>query len=131
MTEHTYRLVMGTILLIVLYIDTNAFSYAVIGFIFFEGITNLRLNLLVTRFRNKFFNANLPETEGAPHKNYFINFEAERAQRLIVAVSFAALMFYSPRELWMLNWMFAFGMLISGIVMFCPIIALFKKIGFR
>jgi hypothetical protein len=130
MSEHTYRLVMGTLLLIILYTDVNVFSYTIIGTILFEGITNLRLNLLVTRLRNK-FGANLSETDGPPRTNYRINFEAERAQRLIVAVSFAALFFYTPRELWMLNWMFSFGMVISGIVMFCPIIALFKKIGFR
>lgn len=130
MSEHTYRLVMGTLLLIILYTDINVFSYTIIGIILFEGLTNLRLNLLITRLRNK-FGANLSEIDGPPRENYRINFEAERAQRLVVAVSFAALFFYSPRELWMLNWMFAFGMVISGIVMFCPIIALFKKIGFR
>jgi hypothetical protein len=130
MSEHTYRLVMGTLLLIILYTDINVFSYTIIGIILFEGITNLRLNLLVTRIRNK-FGANLSEVDGPPRKNYRINFEAERAQRLIVAVAFAALFFYSPRELWMLDWMFSFGMVISGIVMFCPIIELFKKLGFR
>jgi len=130
MSEHTYRLVMGILLLIILYTDTNIFSYTIIGVILFEGITNLRLNLLVTRLRNK-FGASLSEIDGPPRENYRINFAAERAQRIVVAVSFAALFLYSPKELWMLNWMFAFGMLISGIVMFCPIIALFKAIGFR
>ena len=130
MTEHTYRLVMGILLLIILYTDTNVFSYTIIGIIMFEGLTNLRLNLLVTRLRNK-LGANLTEMDGPPRENYRVNFEAERAQRIVVAVSFAALFFYSPDELWMINWMFAFGMLISGIVMFCPIIALFKAVGFK
>ena len=130
MTEHTYRLVMGILLLIILYTDTNVFSYTIIGIIMFEGLTNLRLNLLVTRLRNR-FGANLTEMDGPPRENYRVNFEAERAQRIVVAVSFAALFFYSPDELWMINWMFAFGMLISGIVMFCPIIALFKAVGFK
>ncbi|WP_455217510.1 YgaP-like transmembrane domain [Kaarinaea lacus] len=130
MTEHTYRLVMGILLLIILYTDTNVFSYTIIGIIMFEGLTNLRLNLLVTRLRNK-FGANLTEMDGPPRESYRVNFEAERAQRIVVAVSFAALFFYSPDELWMINWMFAFGMLISGIVMFCPIIALFKAVGFK
>lgn len=130
MSEHTYRLVMGILLLIILYTDTNIFSYTIIGVILFEGLTNLRLNLLVTRLRNR-LGASLAEVDGPPRENYRINFEAERAQRIIVAVSFAALFLYSPKELWMLNWMFAFGMLISGIVMFCPIIALFKALGFR
>ena len=54
MSEHTYRLVMGTILLIILYTDINVFSYTIIGIILFEGLTNLRLNLLITRLSNKF-----------------------------------------------------------------------------
>jgi hypothetical protein len=121
---------MGILLLIILYTDTNVFSYTVIGVILFEGLTNLRINLLVTRLRKK-LGAQITEVDGPPRENVRINFEAERAQRLVVAVSFAALFLSSPEELWMLNWMFAFGMLISGIVMFCPIIALFKAIGFK
>lgn len=130
MSEHTYRLLMGILLLIILYTDTNIFSYTIIGIILFEGLTNLRINLLVTRLRNK-LGAQLTDVDGPPRESYRINFEAERAQRIVVAVSFAALFLYSPKELWMLNWMFAFGMLISGIVMFCPIIALFKAVGFK
>ena len=130
MSEHTYRMVMGTALLILLYTEINLLGYIIIGLIFTEGVTNLRLNLIVTRIRNK-FGANLSETDGPPRENYRFPFDAERAQRLMVAVSFAALYVYAPKELWMINWLFAFGMLISGIVMFCPIIALFKAVGFR
>lgn len=130
MSEHTYRLFMGVALLILLYTEIGLLAYIIIGFIFFEGITNLRLNLLVTRLRNK-FSANLQEVDGPPRENYRLNFDAERAQRLVVASSFAALFVYTPQELWIINWMFAFGMLISGIVMFCPLIAFFRVVGFR
>ncbi len=130
MSEHTYRMVMGTALLILLYTEIDMLGYVIIGVILTEGITNLRLNLLITRLRNK-FGATLSETDGPPRENYRFNFDAERAQRIMVAVSFAALFIYAPKELWIINWLFAFGMLISGIVMFCPIIALFKAVGFR
>lgn len=130
MSEHTYRMVMGTALLILLYTEIDMLGYVIIGVILTEGITNLRLNLLITRLRNK-LGATLSETDGPPRENYRFNFDAERAQRIMVAVSFAALFIYAPKELWIINWLFAFGMLISGIVMFCPIIALFKAVGFR
>lgn len=130
MSEHTYRLIMGTALLILLYTEVTMFGYIIIAFVLLEGITNLRLNLLVTRFRNK-MGANIPETDGPPNENYRFKFDAERAQRIMVALSFAALFIFAPKELWIVNWMFAFGMLISGIVMFCPIIALFRAVGFR
>jgi hypothetical protein len=130
MSEHTYRMVMGTALLVLLYTEINLLGYIIIGVVMTEGITNLRLNLLVTRLRNK-FGANLSETDGPQRENYRFSFDAERAQRIMVAVSFAALFIYAPKELWIINWLFAFGMLISGIVMFCPIIALFRAVGFR
>ncbi|WP_455375619.1 hypothetical protein, partial [Kaarinaea lacus] len=117
MSEHTYRMVMGTALLILLYTEIDMLGYVIIGIIFTEGITNLRLNLLVTRLRNK-LGANLSETVGPPRENYRFSFDAERAQRLMVATSFGALFVYAPKELWVVNWLFAFGMLISGIVMF-------------
>jgi len=130
MSEHTYRMLMGTALLILLYTEIDVLAYIIIGTILTEGITNLRLNLLITRLRKK-MGANLTDVDGPPRTDYRFPFDAERAQRLIVAVSFAALFVYAPKELWIINWMFAFGMLISGIVMFCPIIALFRAIGFR
>jgi len=123
-------MVMGTALLILLYTESTMFGYILIGTIMIEGITNLRLNLLITRLRNR-FGANLPEMDGPPRSDYRFPFDAERAQRIMVAISFAVLLFYAPKELWIINWLFAFGMLISGIVMFCPIIALFKAVGFR
>ena len=130
MSEHTYRLVMGTALLVLLYTEIGLMAYIIVSVIFFEGITNLRLNLLITRLRNK-FGAKLQEVDGPPRENFRVKFDAERAQRLVVATSFAALFFYTPQELWIINWMFAFGMLISGIVMFCPLIAFFRVVGFR
>jgi len=130
MSEHTYRMVMGTALLILLYTEIDILGYVIIGIILTEGITNLRLNLLITRIRNR-FGANLSEIDGPPRENYRFPFDAERAQRIMVAFSFAALLLYAPKELWIVNWLFAFGMLISGIVMFCPIIALFRAVGFR
>ena len=130
MSEHTYRLLMGTVLLLLLYTEFYILGYIVIGLTLFEGITNQRLNLVVTRIR-KYFGANVENFEHTPRKNFKFAFDAERAQRLLIAVVFAGLFFYAPKELWMLNWFFAFGLLISGIVMFCPVIALFRALGFR
>lgn len=130
MSEHTYRLLIGTVLLILLYTEFNILAYIVIVITLFEGITNQRVNLIVTRLR-KYFGANVENFEKHPRSNFKFPFDAERAQRLLIAVVFSGLFFFAPKELWMLNWFFAFGMLISGIVMFCPVIALFRALGFR
>ncbi|HEY5601625.1 MAG TPA: YgaP-like transmembrane domain [Gammaproteobacteria bacterium] len=130
MSEHTYRLVLGALMLVLLYTEYYIVAYVVIGVTLFEGLTNQRINLVVTRILRS-FGADVSEYEKPPRKNYRIPFDAERAQRLFIAAAFAALFFLAPNEFWILNWFFAFGMLLSGIVMFCPVIALFRAIGFR
>lgn len=130
MSEHTYRLLIGSLMLIMLYTEYYLVAYIIMIVAFFEGLTNQRLNLVVTRLRRK-FGADMSHYEIPHRENYRFAFDAEQAQRLFVAVTFAALFFAAPKELWILNWFFAFGMLISGIVMFCPVIAVFRAIGFR
>ncbi len=130
MSEHTYRLMVGSLLLILLYTEFYIVAYVVVAMTLFEGLSNQRLNLVVTRLRKK-LGADVSDYEHPPRENYRIPFDAERAQRLFIAVMFSVLFFAAPQELWILNWFFAFGMLISGIVMFCPVIALFRAAGFR
>jgi hypothetical protein len=130
MSEHTYRLLIGSLMLVMLYTEYYPFAYVITLIALFEGLTNQRINLLVTRLRRK-MGADMSRYEVPYRDNYRFAFDAEQAQRLFIAIMFAVLFFIAPKELWMLNWFFAFGMLISGIVMFCPVIALFRAIGFR
>lgn len=130
MSEHTYRLVLGGLMLVLLYGEFTLLSYAVAVMALVEGLTNQRLNIVITRLRRK-LGANTSGYEKPSRENYKIPFDAERAQRLFIAVSFGILLSVAPKDYWILNWFFAFGMLISGIVMFCPVIALFRAIGFR
>ena len=130
MSEHTYRLIIGSLMLLMLYTGYHFVAYLIIGMTLIEGLTNQRLNLVVTSIRRK-LGANMSGFEKPPREDSRISFDAERAQRLFIAIAFTAIFFAAPEELWVLNWYFAFGMLISGIVMFCPMIALFRVIGFR
>jgi hypothetical protein len=130
MSEHTYRLLVGSLLLTLLYTEFYIVAYVVVAMTLFEGLSNQRLNLLVIRLRRK-MGADVSAFDQPHRKNSRISFDAERAQRLFIAVTFTLLFFAAPKELWIINWFFAFGMLISGIVMFCPVIAFFRAIGFR
>ncbi len=130
MSEHTYRLILGSLILVLLYTEYYLVAYVVLAMTLIEGLTNQRLNLVITKIRKK-FGSDMSEFDQPKRENYKIPFDAERAQRLFVAIIFALLFFVAPKEYWILNWFFAFGMLISGIVMFCPVIALFRAIGFR
>lgn len=130
MSEHTYRLIVGTSMLVLLYTEFYILAYVVIAMALFEGLTNLRLNLIISNIRKK-LGANTGEYDTRTRENYRFPFDAERAQRLFIAVAFATTFFVLPSQFWIINWFFAFGMLISGIVMFCPVIAIFRAAGFR
>jgi len=129
MTENTYRLLLGTALFIMLYIESDVLAYILIGMALFEGITNLRINLLISRLLYKTTGKPMPvEPES---KNFRFNIAAERVQRVFIALIFFLLYFVAPRDYWIVSWMFALGMILSGIVMFCPVVAVFRYLGFR
>ena len=130
MSEHTYRLLVGTTMLVLLYTGNHLLAYAIIAMATFEGLTNLRLNLMVTKIRRR-LGHNIPVKDPAVRKKSRINFDSERAQRLFIAAAFTVTFFVLPKDYWIVNWFFAFGMLISGIVLYCPLIAFFRAVGFR
>lgn len=129
MTENTYRLLLGSALFAILYLESAVFAYVLIAMTLFEGITNLRVNLLISHLLHRITGKALPQEPES--EKYRINIAAERAQRIFIGVVFYLIYFKAPQELWMLNWLFALGMILSGIVMFCPVVALFRYLGFR
>jgi len=104
-------------------------AYVLIVMTIFEGITNWRLNLIVSHILNKVFDRSIPAEPSA--NDFRVDFAAERGQRIFIGVMFYLIYFVAPAELWMFNWLFAFGMILSGVVMFCPVVALFRYLGFR
>jgi len=129
MTENTYRFLLGSALFAILYLESDTLAYILIAMTLFEGLTNLRVNILISKLLNKLFAKPIPQE---PQSSSFrVNIAAERAQRIFIAVVFYLIYFIAPHDLWMLNWLFALGMILSGIVMFCPVVALFRYLGFR
>ena len=49
MTEHTFRIILGAVLLAALYFDWRHVVYGYIVVLTFEGITNWRIPTLVSR----------------------------------------------------------------------------------
>ncbi|MDH5325059.1 MAG: hypothetical protein OEY58_06325 [Gammaproteobacteria bacterium] len=117
-------------MLVLLYTEFHFLAYVLIVMALFEGLSNLRVNILVTNVRKK-LGQDMSSFDKPPRQDYRIGFDAERAQRLFIAVAFTTTFFLLPPEFWILNWFFAFGMLISGIVLFCPVIAFFRAVGLR
>ncbi|MGD8572797.1 MAG: DUF2892 domain-containing protein [Gammaproteobacteria bacterium] len=129
MSERAFRLTMGIILLVLIYLDYMPLFYVYIFVLFFEGITNWRVPILVNRVR---YGQDYPPSQPEPiaeHSRF--HFEAERAMRLLFAVVMVFSIFVIPRELWFINWIIGAFLTLAGLVNFCPVVVSFKALGFR
>jgi len=129
MTENTYRLLLGTALILAIYTESKILAYSLVIMTLIEGITNYRVNIVVSKLLLKVYGRAIPHEPESSKYRY--NVAAERVQRIFIGVSFFLIFFIAPQDFWYLNWLFAIAMILSGIVMFCPVVALFRYLGFR
>ena len=129
MSERTFLLILGSSLLLLIYIDYWPLFYVYLFVLIFEGVTNWRIPLLINRIR---FGAEAPPNQPAlDNRHARINFEAERAMRLVFAAVLIPAIFLLPRGLWFINWMIASFLTLAGLVNFCPTVVTLLYLGFR
>lgn len=128
MRERTCRLLLGATLLIILFFEWNDILYVYIGIITFEGLTNWRIPNLISKLKHS--PAYLEIATDAPRISRY-NFEAERAFRLVIAISLLVSCCVFPKTLWFFPWFVGFALFMAGITGICPISISFKKLGFR
>jgi hypothetical protein len=128
MSDRTYRLILGILLLVSLYFDISYLMYFLIGMLFFEGITNLRTPLLLRKRQG----VSSADSNLAPfHHNCRFSFEAERAWRLIVGLMLfiTYVLFYDV--LWFFPWFMGFAIFGAGASGVCPVLIGVKWAGCR
>ncbi len=128
MSERICRLLLGGILLTILFFEWNDFLYVYIGIITFEGLTNWRLPNLISKLKHSPSYIEIPMDAQRTSK---YNFEAERAFRLVIAISLLVSCCVFPKTLWFFPWFVGFALFMAGITGICPISISFKKLGFR
>ncbi|MBI5460796.1 MAG: hypothetical protein HY941_01250 [Gammaproteobacteria bacterium] len=126
MTERSFRLVVGIWLLLALLAAAPVASYVLVGMLLFEGITNWRVPIVVSRIR---YGADQPPATSADE--CLISFEAERAFRLLMAAFIGLPMFLAPEVLWWLPWFVAFAMTGAGLSGICPMVLALRWVGMR
>jgi hypothetical protein len=129
MTERTFRIILGAILLAALYFDWRLVIYGYIVVLTFEGITNWRIPTLVSRLQGD-------STAGSvctlsPGDKARINFEAERALRLVVVAFLVVSYIFFNKELWFFPWFIGFALFGAGLSGICPMVMGFRWVGFR
>ncbi len=137
MTERMFRIILGAGLLMLLYLsalnNNNELIKIYIGILLFEGITNWRIPIIVSKLRKQTVTSTLPElnTLHPIHARYRINFEAERAIRLALALVLMLPLILPFEILWIIPWFTASMLLLAGMSNICPMGLLFHWLGFK
>jgi hypothetical protein len=152
MTERTFRILLGIGLFGILYFNSISHNQDLLGYfivwLLFEGITNWRLTRLLSAVRKPINDQSCAEFEAVitvnpitkiiiPNeisidsaKKTAIDFEAEQAMRLMLAL-LLLITFYLPSEiLWIIPWFIASMLVLGGITNICPAVMFFRRLGF-
>ncbi|MDH5189775.1 MAG: hypothetical protein OEW89_00845 [Gammaproteobacteria bacterium] len=129
MTERTLRLLVGLLILIALYLELPELIFGLIVFMLFEGITNLRLPILLSKIQG-IDNTPQQHTDEPEQKSKF-SFEAERAMRFAASALLGVSYFVLNEHLWFIPWFMGFAFLGAGISGVCPMLMGFKQLGFK
>lgn len=128
MSERFFRLILGTTLILFLFMGWDRAVYGYICVVLFEGITNWRIPILISRLRYGTASGgkSAPECQLAA-----IDFDAERVLRMVIAV-FLIVSFVVLRDLlWFFPWFVGFALVMAGISGICPMAMFIRRIGFK
>ena len=135
MSERSFRLIQGLYILLALYFELNVLVLAYLVVIAIEGLTNWRIPLIVSRLRyGKLVVATGPSDshgQGGKEEHYKFNFEAERVLRLAVFVLLIFTVLVFPELGWFFPWFIGAMLFMAGVTNICPMVLLFRYLGFR
>ena len=123
-----YRAFLGALLLCALIFDLKWLMYGIIVSLLFEGITNWRVPIVMHKLFPRFFELKHCVPDGHLVR---INFEAERAWRILVAIILLPTYVFFYQLLWFVPWFLAFAILGAGVSGICPGAFSLKRIGFK
>lgn len=128
MSERVFRFILGAALIFLLYLQADQLVYVYIGVLLFEGATNWRVPLLVSRLR---YGADFRAQDVLSPGCSRIPFDAERMLRLIVAVLLILTFMLFPEQTWFFPWFIGFMLFMAGMTNICPMVIGLRWMGFR
>ncbi len=137
MTERMFRIILGVALLTLLYIsavnNNDELIKFYIGILLFEGITNWRVPKLLTMLKNRIYYPLEQHRQISEQvsNHYRINFEAERAIRLVIALLLSIPVIFPVDILWIIPWFVGSLLLLAGMTNICPLGILLHWLGFK
>lgn len=130
MTDRAYRTLFGACILLALYFDLSLMMYILIGLLFAEGLTNLRLPVLVSEARNRISAAEFHYENLDMVVDSRFSADAERVWRMMVG-AFLLLSYALIEPLWWLPWFMGFSIFGAGLSAICPALMAIRWLGFR
>jgi hypothetical protein len=128
MSERFFRIILGAGLLLFLSLERPELVYAYIGLLLFEGITNWRVPILVSKARyGDDYRKALKECGG----DCKTNFEAERMLRFIVAGLLVLTFVLFDSAVWFFPWFIGIMLLMAGLTNICPMVMGLRWLGFK
>lgn len=128
MSERVFRVLLGSALLLFLYFGVEVAIMAYIGLMLFEGLTNWRVPLLVSRLR---YGTGYAEAAVLSPGCARIPFDAERMLRLIVAAILIVTYVMYREYAWFIPWFVGVMLLVAGMTNICPMVIGLRWAGFR
>jgi uncharacterized membrane protein len=119
-----YRGLFGGLILIFLYFDLTNMIYVMIGMLFFEGLTNLRIPILTNRLIGRI-------DAIAASQQTRLNMDSERVWRLVVGTMLLITFGILYQYLWFFPWFMGLAILGAGISGVCPVLFAIQWSGFR
>lgn len=134
MSDRTYRLILGILLLISLYFDLRYFMLALVTLPLAEGVTNLRVPRVVGMLRNSMGGRALPPESASPCSGSMptrFGWESERVWRLMVGTVLLVSVVLFSAKLWFIPWFIGFVLFGAGLSGVCPGLYGLKMLGFK
>ena len=131
MSDRAYLFAVGMYVLCALYLGVDMMIYALVGIMFFEGVTGATITGLSQKARNVVLDAGLLRYDTVPR----FNFDALRALRIFFALAmttaYTAVHEYQVEVIWFLPWFFGFALVGAGVSSVCPVFLGMKWLGFK
>jgi hypothetical protein len=127
-TERGFRFILGATLLLLLFFRLDQWIYVYIGVLIFEGLTNWRVPIVVSKLR---YGSAYQSTDSLDGSLGRISFDAERALRLIVALMLIGTFVLFPEQTWFFPWFIGFMLFMAGMTNICPMVMGLRAVGFK
>ena len=118
------------VLIIATYFEMMMPVYLLMALLLFEGVTNWRVPIIISRIRygKKYNEMNEEPPCGAGKLG---KVEAERMLRFIVAIFVLVPFYLAPQLIWFLPWFVAGMLILAGITNICPMVIFLRWSGMR